>query len=118
MKIEYVLFASFSGCRPERKDEKTLSGCMPERKDDRTLSGCMPERKDDRTLSGYKPETTAGTPLAMEIESGATVRMLMKRLSLPEDRPKIIFVNGLKTTEDAVLKEGDRAGIFPLVAGG
>jgi len=52
------------------------------------------------------------------MEEGTTVGMLMERLHLPEDRPKMVFINGRRASEGTRLKDGDRAGIFPLVAGG
>ncbi len=64
------------------------------------------------------PEHAGGKPCVMEIEQGTTVGILIKHLHLPENRPKMIFVNGLRAKGDTLLSEGDRAGIFPLIAGG
>jgi molybdopterin converting factor small subunit len=64
------------------------------------------------------PEQAGGKPSVIEVDEGITVGTLIERLRLPEDRPRMVFVNGLRVKEDALLSEGDRAGIFPLVAGG
>lgn len=54
----------------------------------------------------------------IDIEEGTTVGTLLERLNPPENKPKMIFINGIKIGEETVLKAEDRAGIFPLVAGG
>ncbi len=69
-------------------------------------------------FAAYMPGHGRGEPSVMEMEEGATVRTLIERLHLPEDRPKMIFLNGRRVKENALLSEADRAGIFPLVAGG
>ncbi|MEE8398593.1 MAG: MoaD/ThiS family protein [Desulfobacterales bacterium] len=70
------------------------------------------------SFTDYMPAHAGGNPWLMEVEAGKTVGFLIEQLHLPADRPKMIFVNGLRVKEDALLSEGDRAGIFPLVAGG
>jgi len=59
-----------------------------------------------------------GFPKLMEIEEGTTIETLLDRLKIPRDQPKIIFLNGIHAKVTTVLKEGDRLGIFPPVAGG
>lgn len=66
----------------------------------------------------YKPENCVGEPYILEIDNGTTVKQLIDQLNIPSSIPKIIFVNGIVTKEGTVLKDGDRAGIFPQVAGG
>jgi len=70
------------------------------------------------SFADYMPQKTGGKPCLLEVAEGTTVGMLVERLRLPESSTKMIFVNGLRVKEDSLLKEGDRAGIFPLVAGG
>jgi len=79
MKIEYVLFASFSN---------------------------------------QLPSDAKGNTCTIDIEKGSTVEALLAKLRLPPDKPKIIFVNHRRRTTEAVLSEGDRVAVFPLVAGG
>ena len=69
-------------------------------------------------LARYMPEETGGKPCIVEIEEGASVGKLLERFNVPEEKKKIIFVNGVISNEDTILKDGDRAGIFPIVAGG
>jgi molybdopterin converting factor small subunit len=54
----------------------------------------------------------------VEVEEGATVRKLLEKFQIPFDAPKIIFLNGIHARGDEVLKDGDRVGAFPPVAGG
>ncbi len=70
------------------------------------------------SLMKYLPETNSKNPYFIEVEQGATIAKILDRLMVPPEIPKIIFVNGLLAKEKTVLKDGDRAGIFPLVAGG
>ena len=52
------------------------------------------------------------------VEAGTRVRTLVQQLGIPEPKAKLIFINGLKVTLGAVLKDGDRLAIFPPVGGG
>ncbi len=54
----------------------------------------------------------------MEIDPGTTVQGLLHKLNIPPEAPKVIFLNGIHARGDEVLKEGDRLGAFPPVAGG
>lgn len=71
------------------------------------------------SLSRFLPQQPqSGFSVLMEIQEGTTVTSLMESLNVPAELPKIIFLNGIHATETAVLKEGDRLGIFPPLAGG
>jgi molybdopterin converting factor small subunit len=54
----------------------------------------------------------------MQLDQGATVGQVLEKLNIPGEMPKIIFINGLIVKSEAILKDGDRAGIFPPLAGG
>ena len=54
----------------------------------------------------------------MEVEEGTRVKELIARMSIPQEAPKFIFLNGVHAEGDEVLKDGDRVGAFPPVAGG
>lgn len=69
------------------------------------------------SLSEFSPDRTRRT-LVTEVPEGTSVGELVGRLRVPSDQIKIIFVNGVHAKLDTVLKEGDRVGLFPLVAGG
>lgn len=71
------------------------------------------------SLAQYAPEKTGshGNQI-LEIAEGSTIMGLLKGLNLPIDKIKMIFLNGLHATGEEVLKDGDRVGVFPPVAGG
>ncbi|MGD9240492.1 MAG: MoaD/ThiS family protein [Desulfobacterales bacterium] len=52
------------------------------------------------------------------IETGTTIRTLLQQLDLPENKAKLIFIDGVKAELTTVLKGGERIGIFPPVGGG
>ncbi len=54
----------------------------------------------------------------MEIRGSATIGNLLDQLSIPAGAPKVIFLNGIHARREAILKDGDRIGVFPPVAGG
>ena len=71
------------------------------------------------SLSRFLPEQkSSGFSNLLEIEEGTTIDTLLDHLKIPRDQPKIIFLNGLHAMGSSVLKEGDRLGIFPPLAGG
>jgi sulfur-carrier protein len=63
------------------------------------------------------PESTGFSNL-VEIEEGTTIEALLDHLKIPREQPKIIFLNGVHAETTTVLKEGDRLGVFPPLAGG
>ncbi len=70
------------------------------------------------SLGRYLPENKEGNSCILEIDPGTTIQELLHKLSIPLDAPKVIFLNGIHARGDEVLKEGDRLGAFPPVAGG
>ena len=71
------------------------------------------------SLARYARDKTGGHGHSMmDVPEGATITALLKSLELPIDKIRMIFLNGLHATGDEVLKEGDRVGVFPPVAGG
>jgi molybdopterin synthase sulfur carrier subunit len=68
------------------------------------------------SLKNYLPEENGKTVL--EVEAGTTVEGLLNKLRIPPGSPKIIFLNGVHAQGNEVLKDGDRVGAFPPVAGG
>ncbi len=54
----------------------------------------------------------------IEVAEGTTVLELLESLHVPVDMVKLIFLNGIQAQASEVLKEGDRLGVFPPVAGG
>lgn len=70
------------------------------------------------TLRRYLPEGSAHNPIELELPDGATVGELLKRLGLPQDAVKVVFVNGRHAEFEHPLADGDQVGVFPPVAGG
>jgi molybdopterin synthase sulfur carrier subunit len=54
----------------------------------------------------------------LEVGEGTTIKALLENLKVPLETVKLIFVNGVHSKDDEVLKDGDRLGVFPPVAGG
>jgi len=70
------------------------------------------------SFSRYKPQQVEGEPGMVDIPEGMTINGLLKKLEIPLEAVKIMFLNGLHAKGDEVLQEGDRLGVFPPVAGG
>jgi len=70
------------------------------------------------SLTQYLPEKSGGNSCVVEVEEGTRIKELTARLRIPQDAPKFTFLNGVHAEGDEVLKDGDRLGIFPPVAGG
>lgn len=49
---------------------------------------------------------------------GTTIRDVIEDLDLPSEHVDILLVNGLHTTSDHLLKEGDVLSLLPMVEGG
>ena len=54
----------------------------------------------------------------LEVGEGTTIIDILTQMEVPLEKVKILFLNGIHATGDEVLKEGDRVGVFPPVAGG
>jgi len=70
------------------------------------------------SLGRYLPDEREGNSCVLEVPPGTTIQDLFLRLKIPSDAPKIIFLNGIHARGEEVLKDGDRVGAFPPVAGG
>jgi molybdopterin synthase sulfur carrier subunit len=71
------------------------------------------------SLACHMPEHGIGAASqALEVDDGTTITGLLKRLGVPQEQVKIIFRNGIHASGDEILKDGDRLGVFPPVAGG
>jgi len=54
----------------------------------------------------------------LEVGEDITILGLLRHLDVPLDKVKIIFLNGIHASGNETLREGDRVGVFPPVAGG
>ncbi|MGD9210244.1 MAG: MoaD/ThiS family protein [Desulfobacteraceae bacterium] len=66
------------------------------------------------TLHQFMPENADSYP----VDSGCTVRELLKKLNIPRSESKLIFINNVRADLETVLHGGERIGIFPPVGGG
>jgi sulfur-carrier protein len=66
------------------------------------------------TLLPFTPANADSYP----IESGTSIEKLIEELKIPKDQVKLVFSNGVRSNLGAMLKAGDRIGIFPPVGGG
>ena len=69
------------------------------------------------SLSVYAPEIGRNAVM-VDAGEGTTINDLLNRFKVPVDVVKMIFLNGVHAEGDEVLKDGDRVGVFPPVAGG
>jgi molybdopterin converting factor small subunit len=70
------------------------------------------------SLSKYLPDDANGKSCTVEIHEGTKVGQMLERLNVPVESVKMIFLNGIHAEIDTALKDGDRVGVFPPVAGG
>jgi sulfur-carrier protein len=69
------------------------------------------------SLFRYMPEPWRKAP-TVEVREDMTVRDLLESIKVPLEAVKVIFINGVHARVDDALREGDRVGVFPPVAGG
>jgi sulfur-carrier protein len=71
------------------------------------------------SLGKYMPQVPLEKkPGYLEIGEGTTIKALLEELRVPLETVKLIFVNGVHAKDNDILKDGDRLGVFPPVAGG
>ena len=70
------------------------------------------------SLRKYLPEKSGEASSVLEVRDGTTIRGLLTQLGVPLAAPRVIFLNGIHAEGDEILKDGDRVGAFPPVAGG
>jgi len=77
------------------------------------------ELKFYASLSRYMPQAMLERGQNyLEVGEGTTVKALLENLEVPLETVKLIFLNGIHAKDTEVLKDGDRLGVFPPVAGG
>jgi molybdopterin converting factor small subunit len=70
------------------------------------------------SLRRFLPAEGGGTTCTLEIDEGKTIGDLLKRLNVPLDTVKVVFLNGVHAEMKEGLNDGDRVGVFPPVGGG
>jgi molybdopterin synthase sulfur carrier subunit len=71
------------------------------------------------SLAKYAPDKpgSQGT-VSINVPEGKTIGEMLEGLKVPLEFVKIVFLNGVHSDMNQPLKEGDRVGVFPPVAGG
>lgn len=71
------------------------------------------------SLAKYTPSAPGrGGTVSMEIAEGKTIGEMLDGLKVPLESVKLVFLNGLHSDMNQTLRDGDRVGVFPPVAGG
>jgi molybdopterin converting factor small subunit len=70
------------------------------------------------SLARYLPDKSDGRSLIVEVDDETTVKDILERMRVPLGEVKLIFINGIRSEMESSLKDGDRLGVFPPVAGG
>lgn len=70
------------------------------------------------TLRNSFPELGLGEAMAVRLPKGTTAGELIRKLALPDDQVKVLFVNHVISEEERQLSDGDVVAIFPPVGGG
>jgi len=70
------------------------------------------------SLRRYMPHKAKGNSCSVEIAKGTRISELLEQLKVPTDAVKLVFLNRVHARGDEILKDGDRVGVFPPVAGG
>lgn len=66
------------------------------------------------TLSKFRPAASDHYP----ITPGISIHKLLDELGIPQEKAKLVFIDGVKRDLSSVLQGGERVGIFPPVGGG
>ena len=66
------------------------------------------------TLQPFTPPSGEKYP----INPGISIRNLLEQLNIPQEKAKLIFIDGIKANLSSTLDGGERIGIFPPVGGG
>ncbi len=70
------------------------------------------------TLGKYHPQGKGSEPFTLRLPCGSTVEELLGKLGLDKDKAKQVFVEYASCSRDYILKDGQKAAIFPPIAGG
>ncbi len=70
------------------------------------------------SLVKYLPENVDKDAWVVDAEEHVILNDFLKKLNIPMDKVKLIFHNGVHATGNEILKDKDRIGLFPPIAGG
>ncbi|VBB09615.1 thiamines/molybdopterin converting factor subunit 1 [Lucifera butyrica] len=70
------------------------------------------------TLRRYAPAESAAGVFSTDLPAGRTVADLLAAIHVAAAEVHMLMVNGVNTTVEHILRDGDRVGLFPPVGGG
>jgi molybdopterin converting factor small subunit len=70
------------------------------------------------SLQKYFPNLKNAEAMLVTLENNASLGSLLNKLKIPREKINMIIVNGKHEKENYPLNNGDRIGLFPLIAGG
>jgi len=70
------------------------------------------------SLQKYFPNLKNGEAMLVTLKDNASLGSLLNKLKIPREEINMIIVNGKHEKENYPLNNGDRIGLFPLIAGG
>lgn len=70
------------------------------------------------TLGCYHPEGRKNEPFTVKLPAGSRVGDLLKQLDIPPGEAKQVFVEHRSCSGDYLLQDGQKAAVFPAIAGG
>ena len=69
------------------------------------------------TLRRYVPSAVRGV-FSLEVIQECSVSELLQTIAVDLEEVHIIMINGVASTLESILHDGDRLGVFPAVGGG
>ncbi|WP_245561191.1 MoaD/ThiS family protein [Desulfoscipio gibsoniae] len=69
-------------------------------------------------LEKFLPNKRFGEPMPVNLPDGATVRILLNKMHIPEEQVFTVLVDGRHQTLDYTVRDGERVSLFPPVGGG
>lgn len=70
------------------------------------------------TLRQFHAAAGSADGAEVEVPDGTSIAGLYTLLRIPDEQVKQAFVNGRRRETDYLLRDGDRVGVFPPIAGG
>jgi len=70
------------------------------------------------TLRKYHPDYEPSMGIVLELKDDISVAALLRELKVPQERVKIVMVDGMHASLDHLLKGDERVAFFPPVGGG
>ena len=70
------------------------------------------------TLREQAPQGANAGVFPLELPTGSTVEALLQQIGISAKKVHMRMVNGVGVTDEHILKENDRVGLFPPVGGG